>query len=294
MYWNTFINQPGLEVREEAEIIGASIKEASLISPWRVAAVGGTVGARDSPRSGSPRRVVTEQAGVGGEEHPVCASAECGHQNPPGSKWCNACGKRLPAVEVAPSLIPPGDSSGAAGVEDSEILNLEIEDSLEILGFRIGSGLLHKSDAAWTVLQDQVEAQLGATIKHEIVEMDTKDVYFTQRHCSDYFRSGVSLTETTAQLRDWPELPLSVDSFILDVIQARVRPDWRRGTRRMLVYYSLDHRRLKCMKDAGVSRIRVRILISDNPAVDNLMTKAMESVGLRTDIVVKHNRHLRR
>ena len=98
--------------------------------------------------------------------------------------------------------------------------------------------------------------------------------YFTdemQRSCSDTFRNSQTLAGLRQQLRDGIVNPLDDDRLILDVIEVAIRPDRRRGTRRRLVYYTLDHRRLKCMKDEGCSQIRVHVVISKNRILDNFV-----------------------
>ena len=86
-----------------------------------------------------------------------------------------------------------------------------------------------------------------------------------------YVSNGQTLAGLRQQLRDGIVNPLDDDRLILDVIEVAIRPDRRRGTRRRLVYYALDHRRLKCMKDEGCSQVRVHVVISKNRILDNFV-----------------------
>ena len=101
----------------------------------------------------------------------------------------------------------------------------------------------------------------------------------------------MSLAELTKQLRDGRVHALNDDFLILNVILASIRQ--HRGPRagRRLVYYTLDHRRLKCMKDAGCTQVRVCILIADSLIVSNFINKGIERIGLRTEIAVNRRRY---
>ena len=53
------------------------------------------------------------------------------------------------------------------------------------------------------------------------------------------------------QLKNGNVNPLAADFLVLDVWKAHVRPDrWGGARRKAAVYYTLGHRRLKCIKEA--------------------------------------------
>jgi len=64
------------------------------------------------------------------------------------------------------------------------------------------------------------------------------------------------------------------DFLILDVVHVKARLHRGSGAQRIDGYYSLDNRRLKCMKDAGRTMARVRVLVPQNRAVEDLINKA--------------------
>ena len=181
--------------------------------------------------------------------------ATCGQKLVEGACFCHRRGARVERSQAArhgrsrsPRRASIGDN--VAFVEDET-------EALTIVGFKIGDGLIRTSDDEWDALRDLVRHRRD--IKQEITVLDIRDVYYTQRSCSPCFRHGGSLSNLTQQLRDRVFDPMEHDFLILDVIQASLRGDRRRGTLPKLIYYSLDHRRLKCMKDAGCLQMRARI-----------------------------------
>lgn len=83
--------------------------------------------------------------------------------------------------------------------------------------------------------------------------------------------------------------PLTDDFLVLDALQVRL---WGRPQR--VVYYALDHRRLKCMRDAGCQRLRIRLTAVSSQVqcqLDAFVKKA--DLGLRKEIrVTKKRRRL--
>ena len=84
----------------------------------------------------------------------------------------------------------------------------------------------------------------------EIAKVSISDVYYLQRNCSDAMRNDMPPAELTWRLRDEEAHPKRHDSLILGVLAVSVRLNRGRGAGRKLVYYTVHHRRLKCMKDA--------------------------------------------
>jgi len=147
-------------------------------------------------------------------------------------------------------LVDLPDSSHRGARHESEL-----DSGLDMLGFTIGNSLLHTSEAEWSTLRELVHSHRTAVVKREIITVSTQDVYFTQRSCSPTFRNHLTLSGLTRQLKDGVVDPLEADFLVLDVIQVLIRQGRRRGAFRSMVYYTLDHRRLKCMKDAGCQQV---------------------------------------
>ena len=104
------------------------------------------------------------------------------------------------------------------------------------------------------MVRDQMKMQEGSCIKCAVIESSTADVYFLQRGCSDHFRrTGEPLQSLTQKLQEGSVDPLKEKSLILDAALANIRQQRDRRLSRRVVYYSLDHRRLKCMKEARQS-----------------------------------------
>ena len=55
---------------------------------------------------------------------------------------------------------------------------------LEVLGFRLGNGLLHSSNHECSVLQEQMRAQESAQTKQDVIEVSTQELYFSQPTCN--------------------------------------------------------------------------------------------------------------
>lgn len=162
------------------------------------------------------------------------------------------------------------------------------EDPVTALGFRIGQGLLHTGESQWAVLRDQVQAQPKLDIKAEVKEVDVETIYYTQRSCSGEFRNGLPLEHLVQGLRDGCFHPLQDEFLILNVVQTEFRLRQAHRAPKRTVYFSLDNRRLKCMKDVACKVARVRVVVC-NKVVDELINKA--EVSLRSDIRVRDRQY---
>ena len=100
-------------------------------------------------------------------------------------------------------------------------------------------------------MQKQMNGQLAARVKGEIVTVETQDVYFTQNSVSPTLRNGMTLAQLTQDLHDGVYDPLETPRLVLDVMQVVARQNLHPSARRKTVYYTLDHRRLKAIKDAS-------------------------------------------
>ena len=217
-------------------------------------------------------------------DHGMCPDPACAHQNRQSAKFCEECGKKLLVAAVGSSALNKLDveTEGSEGELVQEEAN-----SLTTIGFKIGEGVLRSSSAEWELLRESIQCQLNTAIKHikhEVAIVDTCDVFFTQESCSDHFRRGGSLQNLVMDLKNKKYDPLQVEWLILNVVQARIR-----GGRRE-VYYALDHRRLKCMKDAGCTKVRVRIMLANNDALNQFVNKGMTRIGMHTDVRIKRQR----
>ena len=160
-------------------------------------------------------------------------------------------------------------------------------ETLSFIGFRIGEGLTRNTESEWDMLREQLRYQQRSVIKHEVTTVDIDDVYFTQTTCPNQFRDGRSLTELMHSLHHKLVDPMEDDLLILNVIQVAVRLHKRSGAQSRCMY-TLDHRRLKCMKDAGCTKLRVRIILANSPPLN--VNKAIGRIGCRRDVHVKRRR----
>jgi len=103
----------------------------------------------------------------------------------------------------------------------------------------------------------------------DMKEVSTADVRYTQRTCSMQFRNGQALAKLVEALQNGSANPLKDDFLVLDVVEAKVRMNI--GHRKLL-YFSLDHRRLICIKRAGCPRMRVCVKMRGN-VVDEFVRK---------------------
>lgn len=103
------------------------------------------------------------------------------------------------------------------------------------------------------------------------------------------FQDGRTLDQLVVELRRGDKNPLTCDSLILNVAVANLRDRSGMPFKR---YYTLDHRRLWCMRQAGCTSIRVRIKPElSGPAFDQFLKKA-HMVGRHVDdLTVRQLRH---
>ena len=137
---------------------------------------------------------------------------------------------------------------------------------LEIVGFRLPPGAecedYDGSEPLWDhfrscLLRGRAEA---VEVKEEIDE--TGDVQTVpieavgnlQQWCSSRFRDGRTLEETTSQLKRGRINELEHHNFVLNVAKACVDGN--------VYYWSLDHRRLLCLRQAGKQHVRVKVCLS--------------------------------
>ena len=94
------------------------------------------------------------------------------------------------------------------------------------------------------------------------MSVSLEEVRFTHRACSDHFKKGpagdVHVDDRVEDLRSAKYIPLQEEFLCLNVIEANLGLADQSS---QCVYYSLDNRRLWCMKQAfgPERRIKVRI-----------------------------------
>eukprot|EP00747_Dinoflagellata_sp_TGD_P127196 gnl/TRDRNA2_/TRDRNA2_174378_c2_seq2.p1 gnl/TRDRNA2_/TRDRNA2_174378_c2~~gnl/TRDRNA2_/TRDRNA2_174378_c2_seq2.p1 ORF type:complete len:725 (+),score=117.24 gnl/TRDRNA2_/TRDRNA2_174378_c2_seq2:103-2277(+) len=174
----------------------------------------------------------------------------------------------------------------------------DTEGDLTVLGFSTGDGQLRASDEEWSVLQS-LQARLrefvndqAVQVKGEVTTVKTDDVYFIQRDISPTLRNtGMTVTQLTQEICDGRIDPLETEWLVLDVMKVLLREHHGPRSPRRLVYLTLDHRRLKAMKDAGCPEVKVCIF--SHPKLSDFANKA--SIALKSDIGVNRSpfRHVR-
>jgi hypothetical protein len=164
-------------------------------------------------------------------------------------------------------------------------------DAVSIMGFKLGEGLqLRNSDVEWQMLNDTISARLDGKVKPEVETVHIADVYATQKECGYRFRNGDLLSQLIDDLRCHIYDPMKDDFLILNVVQVTIKDYHHRGLPTKPVMYTLDHRRFKCMKDAGTCQLRVRLVLSGNEYLDQFVSKCIDAIGLRSDVRVKKPR----
>ena len=108
------------------------------------------------------------------------------------------------------------------------------------------------------------DAEEGAD---NIITVPIQMVWNLQTSCSSRFRDGRTLEETTFQLQRGIVDELEHRDFVLNVAKGRV--DGR------TYYWTLDHRRLVCLKQAGKQLVRVKVCLSGK-VFDEFVRKAFE------------------
>ena len=161
------------------------------------------------------------------------------------------------------------------------------------MGFRLPQGALYDEHEGDEPLWDHFRSCLlkgraeAAEVKEEtdetgeVATVPIKDVGNLQRWCSSRFRDGRTLNETTLQLQCGRIDELEHGNFILNVAKASVD-----GT---VYYWSLDHRRLLCMRRAGKQHVRVRICLSGR-RFDEFARKAFDRLRHDEHILVRERR----
>ena len=147
--------------------------------------------------------------------------------------------------------------------------------------------------AEWSVLQGmqkQMNGQLAARVEGEIVTVETQDVYFTQNSVSPTLCNGMTLAQLTQDLHDGVYDPLETPWLVLDVMQVVARQNLHPGARCKTVYYTLDHRRLKAIKDASCPKVQVCVFLHHK--FSDFVNKGMDSIGQRSDIKVRRPRYV--
>merc|ERR1711998_238003 len=86
-------------------------------------------------------------------------------------------------------------------------------------------------------------------------------------------------------LRSGAKNPMVDDFLILNVVKVK-----RKNRFKTCIYYSLDNRRLLCMRKAGCTRIRVRVRLA-GPSVDEFLNKTRGILGERKEIEVRPRRN---
>jgi hypothetical protein len=97
-----------------------------------------------------------------------------------------------------------------------------------------------------------------------IEEMGIRDIYFLQSNISDHFRNGQSMESAITSLRGGLD-PLATPCLLLNVMKVRESGGPS--------YFTFDHRRLYCMRQAGCRRVKVCVR-AQGRYVDELAWKA--------------------
>ena len=121
----------------------------------------------------------------------------------------------------------------------------------------------------------------------EVVEIiPIREVANLQTWCSPRFKDGRTLEATIRELKQGLVDPLKHPNFILNVEKVNVKHNgvWQD------LYWTEDHRRLVCMREAGCKHIRVRVPPFDR-RVQQIFRKAIDRIGHDIDIDVGRPRH---
>ena len=211
------------------------------------------------------------------EETQNSDSVQCSHFGMPDhARFCMDCGQRLKRSRSRSRTRSP---------EPPSKLHVDQLD-LEIVGFKLPYEEEHTDHLGDEALWDHFRARLmdfhatTSEVKEEIEETEEVGDIVTvpidavrnlQRRCSSRFRDGRPLEQTIQQLESGQVNELHHPNFVLNVAKA-VRDG--RAT-----YYTLDHRRLYCMRRAGKQHVRVRICLAGR-MFDEFARKARERLDL--------------
>ena len=86
-----------------------------------------------------------------------------------------------------------------------------------------------------------------------------EDVWCLQSRISSKLRTGQSLTDLTAQLKNGHVNPKKAGFLLLNMAKAQWY-DRRKGVK-VTRFYTFDHRRLWCMWKAGFHTVRARVVL---------------------------------
>ena len=100
----------------------------------------------------------------------------------------------------------------------------------------------------------------------KIVEVPIESVWCMQEKISPKFRNGRPLKSMIEGLKSGREDPMRTPYLVLDMARAEFRD-------RPVRFYTFDHRRCYCMLQAGVRKVRARIVL-DGPAFNDLARKS--------------------
>ena len=114
--------------------------------------------------------------------------------------------------------------------------------------------------------------------------VNADDIFFTQETCSFYMRCEppVSVHDLTQSILEGCYDPLDTGFLLLDAWRAEIRQGRGRKTPKTTAFFTMDHRRLKYMKDANCRQIKVRCF--SHPRFDEFINKGIKRIGLRSDI----------
>jgi hypothetical protein len=128
------------------------------------------------------------------------------------------------------------------------------------------------------------EEPIDSAVKEEpvddnsIAEVHIEDVLNLQASISQYFRDGQPLGDLISSLRNGFVDPLQTPWLTLNVIKAK------RFSK--TVYFTYDHRRLFCSREAACRRIKVCVRLQGRYA-DELVRKAWEKLAVSQTIQVR-------
>ncbi|OLP97427.1 hypothetical protein AK812_SmicGene20253 [Symbiodinium microadriaticum] len=173
----------------------------------------------------------------------------CGEEQPTRSNFCFVCGKELRSEMPAPKEV---EVVGFV-FEGGEKVLCEEDDWDELR--RIVSQRHVKRE-----LDQEDDFELGKSLDPlPIVEVPVEDVWCLQSRISSKLRTGQSLTDLTAQLKDGHVNPKKAGFLLLNMAKAQ----WydRRKRAKVTRFYTFDHRRLWCMWKAGFHTVRARVAL---------------------------------
>eukprot|EP00438_Fugacium_kawagutii_P027272 Skav214365 [mRNA] locus=scaffold86:651312:655028:+ [translate_table: standard] len=215
---------------------------------------------------------------------PLSENRACSHSgNPDAARFCMHCGQLLKRPHSRSSDLH-GNWDGNDGSLDLEIVGFKLpcqeecndHDGDESLWDHFRSHLLRKR-ARNSEVKEEIEETGGigkrarnSEVKEEIEEtggivtVPIDVVHNLQKRISPRFRNGRSLGETISKLTRGEINHLQHPKFVLRVAKSSLN--------RCVHYWTLDHRRLFCMKQAGKQQVRVKIVLA-HPMFDEFVWK---------------------